>query len=494
MRRTPEMALLPEDKRASIAVDLGAESCRVSLLRWVGGRPAITLVHRFANAPREVDGGLHWDLAMIEAGLDRGLRQCAATATEGVRSIAVDGWAVDYVRVDAGGKALADPFCYRDERTIAAEGSLHCKISPERLRELTGVQLMRINTLYQLYADAMRELPDGSQWLNLPEYILSRWGGARVAELTNASHTQMVELYSRKWSREIFHATNFDLTGAATIVPPGTQIGRLSGPLAELSSFRDTVLIAPACHDTASAIAGIPAKGNDWAYISSGTWSLVGTLLEQPRNDAAAREDNFTNLSAIGGQICFHKNVNGMWLLRQCIAWWAEHGGVWTVAELTAAAETMPKPNGLLDVDDPDLLLAGRMPERINAQRTRDGLERLDESPENAPAFASLIFHSLAARYAKVLDRVAFHSGKKLKRLFVVGGASQNDFLNRLTEKATGLKVFRGSAESSTVGNFAVQLAVLQGRGDAVAGADAEQVSQWAALFVASMEQPATRK
>ncbi len=209
------MVLLPADTRASIAVDLGAESCRVSLLRWVAGKAVIKLVHRFANAPREVDGGLHWDLEMIEAGLDEGFVQCAAIATEGIRSIAVDGWAVDYVRVDAEGKALADPFCYRDERTIKAERALHRKIGPERLRELTGVQLIRINTLYQLFADQLQGLPEGRQWLNLPEYILSRWGGARVAEHTNATHTQMVELYQRQWCREIFHAAQLDLAACA---------------------------------------------------------------------------------------------------------------------------------------------------------------------------------------------------------------------------------------------------------------------------------------
>lgn len=487
------MASTPKDARALIAVDLGAESCRVSLLRWVAGKAVISLVHRFANVPREMDGALHWDFSMITAGLDEGLRRCAAIATEGVRSIAVDGWAVDYVRVGADGKALADPFCYRDERTIKAERSLHRKISPEKLRELTGIQLMRINTLYQLYADAMDGLPEGRQWLNLPEYVLSLWGGAPVAEHTNATHTQMVELYNRQWCREIFQAAQLDLTCAPKIVPPGTEIGRLRGPLAELPALRDTMLIAPACHDTASAIAGIPATGNDWAYISSGTWSLVGTLLEQPRNGAAAAEENFTNLGAVGGGICFHKNVNGMWLIRQCMDKWAVDGRAWTVPDLVAAAEKMAKPHGLLDVDDPDLLLAGRMPQRINAQRTRKGLERLDEGPDAAPAFASLIFHSLAARYAKVLDRVAFHSGKKLKRLFVVGGASQNDFLNRLTQETTGLELFRGSPESSTVGNFAVQMAVLEGSRDAVMGAYAEQVSRWAGLFVAALERGSTQ-
>jgi len=428
---------------------------------------------------------------MIEGGLDYGLRQCAAIAKEGIRSIAVDGWAVDYVRVDTDGRALTDPFCYRDERTIKAERSLHRKISPERLRELTGVQLIRINTLYQLFADELQGLPEGRQWLNLPEYILSRWGGARVAEHTNATHTQMVELYQRQWCREIFSAAQLDLAAAPKLVPPGTKIGRLSGPLAELPALSDTILIAPACHDTASAIAGIPATGNDWAYISSGTWSLVGTLLEQPRNGEAAAEENFTNLGAVGGQVCFHKNVNGMWLVRQCIEKWAADGRVWTVPELVAAAEKVPKPHGLLDVDDPDLLLAGRMPQRINAQRARKNFEVLDERPEHAPIFASLIFHSLASRYAKVLERVAFHSGKKVKRLFVVGGGSQNDYLNRLTKEATGLDLFRGSAESSTVGNFAVQLAVLEGSRDAVTGAYAEQVSRWAGLIVEAMERAA---
>jgi rhamnulokinase len=403
----------------------------------------------------------------------------------------VDGWAVDYVRVDADGRALADPFCYRDERTIEAECALHRKIGPERLRELTGVQLIRINTLYQMYADRLQGLPEGRQWLNLPEYVLSRWGGARVAEFTNATHTGMVELYRREWCGEIFSVAHLDLAAAAKLVPPGTEIGRLCGPLAELPALRDVVLIAPACHDTASAIAGIPATGNDWAYISSGTWSLVGTVLEEPRNGEAAAEENFTNLGAVGGRICFHKNVNGMWLVRQCMETWAAAGRIWTVPELVAAAETIETPHGLLDVDDPDLLLAGRMPERINAQRARKGFQALDERPANAPMFASLIFHSLAARYAKVLDRVTFHSGKKLKRLFVVGGASQNEYLNRLTREATGLELFRGAAESSTVGNFAVQMAVLEGSRDAVTGANAEEVSRWAGLFVAALEQTA---
>jgi rhamnulokinase len=405
---------------------------------------------------------------------------------EGIRSIAVDGWAVDYVRVDETGRTVADPFCYRDERTVEAERLLHERIGSERLRELTGVQLLRINTLYQLYADRLLGVAE-RPWLNLPEYVLSRLGGARVAEYTNATHTQMIDLHGREWSGEIFNAAQLNVACAAEIVSPGSVIGRLSGPLAELAAFRDTVLIAPACHDTASAIAGIPETGDDWAYISSGTWSLVGALLQQPRNEPAAAAENFTNLGAIGGRICFHKNVNGMWLIRQSIDAWAEAGRVWTIPELVAAAEAIEKPDGLIEVDEADLLLAGKMPQRINAQRVRKGFEPLDEEIGNAPAFASLIFHSLAARYAEVLGRVAFHTGKKLKRVVVVGGGSRNKFLNRLTQEATGLEVVQGAAESSTVGNFAVQMAVLEGSRDVVTGACATEVSRWARVLVEAM-------
>jgi rhamnulokinase len=487
-KSSPGRPLEPNDRRASIAVDLGAESCRVSLLRWTDGRPSIELVHRFPNNPREVDGGLRWDLKCILSGIEEGMRKCAQTATEGIRSVAVDGWAVDYVRVDAGGVPLADPFCYRDQRTVKAERSAHRKCSQERMRELTGIQILPLNTVYQLHADELAGLPEGQQWLNLPEYLLSHWGGARVAEYTNATHTQLVELYKKQWCREIFQALRLDLASAPKIVPPGTDVGKLTGPLAELPAFVDTTLIAPACHDTASAIAGIPAVGNDWAYISSGTWSLVGTLIEQPRNGTAAASDNFTNLGAVGDRICFHKNVNGMWLIRQCTDQWALDGRPWPVADLVAASELVPCPEGLLEVDDPDLLLPGRMPQRINAQRVKRGQQPLDESPDNAPAFASLIFHSLAARYAKVLDRVASLTGKRLKRLFIVGGANQNTFLNRLTQEATGLEVFRGSPESSTVGNFAVQLATLEGSRDAVTGAYAEPVARWAGLFIEALD------
>lgn len=465
------LALLePTDRRALVAIDLGAESCRVSLLRWseglrgLAGGPRIQLVHRFANHAAERPDGLRWDLGHILDGLHAGLRQCAEIAAEGIRSIAVDGWAVDYVRLNTSGMAIADPFCYRDKRTIAAEPALHQRLPAERMREITGVQLLRINSVYQMFADDVEDKK--RRWLNLPEYVLHRLGGDAVSERTNATHTQMVGL-DGEWSSEIFEALGQSPADAPPIVPSGTDIGKLQGELAILPAFENTRLIAPACHDTASAIAAIPDPGDDWAYISSGTWSLVGTQLNAPVNSIAAREESFTNLGGVDGTVCFHKNVNGMWLLRQCLESWSERGTILDLPELIEASEKFGPREYVLDVDDPDLILPGHMQERINAQLRRRGLVELSAEAKDAAEMASFLFHSLAARYAHVLHRAAEITGKRFRRLYIMGGGSQNEFLNRLTAKATGIEVRRAGTECSTLGNFAVQLATLEKTGEA---------------------------
>jgi len=447
---------VPNDRRALVAIDLGAESCRVSLLRWLPDGPSIHTVHRFPNFAVERDGELRWPLQRILEGLQDGLRSCGAIASEGIRSIAVDGWAVDYVRLDAAGNAVGDPFCYRDSRTLVAEAAVHENISAARMREITGVQVQRINTVYQLHSDKaeLAKLP----WLNLPEYVLY-WLGARpVAELTNATHSQFVDL-DGNWSSEIFAALGHSIELAPTIVPPGTEVGQLQGELAALPPFADTRLIAPCCHDTASAIAGIPESGDDWAYISSGTWSLVGMLLDAPETSVRAAELNFTNLAAAGGKVCFHKGVNGLWLLRQCMDEWRRAGVDLELSELLSAAETVEARSFVLEVDDPELLGQGEMPARINKQLRLRGLPELDPSPGGAAAMVSLILHSLASRYAEILKRLEELTGRQLTRIHIVGGGGQNRFLNRLVAEATGLSVAVGSTESSTIGNFAVQLA-----------------------------------
>lgn len=459
------------------AIDLGAESCRVSLLRWADGHPHVRMVHRFANGPVQQGEALHWDLEAIRAGVEEGLRRAAALAPEGIASIAADGWAVDYVRLTPDGRAMGDPFCYRDQRTIAAEEAVHRIIPDEELFTRNGLQPLRINTVYQLYDDGLAGIPALTPWVNLPEYVLYRLGGRRVAEYTNATHTGLVDVHTRAWCPEIFQTLGLEISAAPELVAAGTDIGALRGPLAALQAFQHTRLIAPACHDTASAIAGIAAADEDWAYISSGTWSLVGTVLARPCTAAEAYRKRFTNFGGAGGRICFHRNVNGMWLLRQCMESWAAQGRSWSVSELIAAAEAFPIHDGLLDVDDPDLLLPREMPARINRQRQARGLVPIPETPERAPQLASLIFHSLAARYAEVLNDLRKITRKPLKSLYIVGGGSRNAMLNRLTAQATGIEVHCCHVESSTIGNFAIQLAALRsGR----SGPSAEEIARCA--------------
>jgi rhamnulokinase len=462
----------PADRRAMIAIDLGAESCRVSLLRWRDGQPQIELVHRHANGPVSLHGELRWDLKQITQQVDIGLRKSAEIASEGVRSIAVDGWAVDYVRLNQPGEPIADPFCYRDERNIRAQAEVFKLISPQRLWSITGIGMSRINTLYQLFADA-GELHD-KPWLTLPEYMLHRLGGRAVAEYTNATHTQLVDAEKRAWSPEIFAATGLLQAAAPPLVLPGTIVGTLTGAHLDMRALEGADLIAPACHDTASAIASIPDSGDDWVYISSGTWSLVGTLLQEPIIGEQSEAFDFNNMGAAGGRICFHKGVNAMWLLRQCITEWAPEID-WTVPELIQAAEHLPPPAYLLDVDDPDLLLPGEMPSRINRQLTQRGLQKFEEGAEAAPQMVNLILHSLAGKYGEVVSNLARITGKKFKRIYIVGGGSRNSLLNRLTANATGLEVRCGAVESSTVGNFAIQLAAQE-----KTGADAAAMAHWA--------------
>src|SRR5437762_80929 len=466
-------------KRAAlVAVDLGAQSCRVSLLRWQQGQPQIQVMHRFPNGPIATQDGLRWDIGRIFDGVKDGLRLCADAAPEGIASVGVDGWAVDYVRLDESGEALADPFCHRDERTQGAEKKVHEIISPSRLYSLTGIQLLGLNTLYQLYADKLAGGRPGTCWLNLPEYVTYRLGGHRVAEYTNATHTQLVRLGGQEWCEEIFESLGLDISAAPKIVPTGSIVGSIGGDLAKLTALGGTRLIVPACHDTASAIAAIPARGEDWAFISSGTWSLVGTVLDSPCVTEEARELNFTNLGGVGGTTCFLKNVNGMWLLRQCMDEWEGLGQHWTLQDLLRQCALLPQPQSSIDVDDPELVLPGKILGKINAQANRAGHESFLPDSRGIPLLANTIFHSLARRYAQVLSAVTEITGKKLKRLFIVGGGSKNAFLNRLTAEYSGLEVIPGSSESTTVGNFAIQMATLANDGSSSHNVTAANVAE----------------
>ena len=469
---------------ARVAIDLGAESCRVSLLRWEGGKPSIEVIHRIANGPVHRGASLHWPLDAILAGLEDGLRKAAQAAPEGIASIGVDSWGVDYVRLAADGQPLGEPFCYRDERTVATKDAADALIAPFELYQRTGAFPLRINTVYQLLADPAAGIDAHAPWIMMPEFVLYWLGGRRVSEYTHATHTGLVDLKTGKWSEEIFDELGLVLDAAPPIVRAGTVVGRVKGPLAQLDAFKETELIVPACHDTASAIAGIPRELSTAAYISSGTWSLVGTLTAEPVTTRAAFDAGYTNLGAATGELMFHSLVNSMWVMKQCMDAWAAQGRSWKIEDIVEKAAACDAPAGLLDMDAETLMLDTEMPQRINKELARLGFEPIADVAGSEPVFARLIFESLSARYASALASLEKMLGRRLTAIHMLGGANRNKLLVRLTEERTGLPVEIGETESSTIGSLAVQLAASEAGGQAGGKAvEPEAVRKWARVL-----------
>jgi rhamnulokinase len=464
---------------ARVAIDLGAESCRVSLLRWNGDKPAIEVIHRIPNGPVHRGDSLHWPIESILAGLEEGLRKAAAAAPEGIASIAVDSWSVDYMRLAPDGSLLRAPFCYRDERTIASKEAADAIIPPLHLFERTGTLPHRINTVYQLLADPAAGIDPGAPWVMFPEYVLYWLSGRRVGEYTNATHTGLVNLKTGNWDAEVFQQLGLSIEAAPPLVSTGTILGPLKGPLTALDAFKQTRIIAPATHDTAAAIAGIPSEMITTAYISSGTWSLVGAVTAVPVTTQNALDAGHTNIGAAAGNLLFHSLINSMWVLKQCMDGWATEGRAWHIEELVQEA-AVRSTSGVLDMDAEALMLDSEMPRRINGELARLGFDAIPDVAGNEPVFARMIFESLAVRYAAALANLEKMLDRRLERIHMIGGATRNKLLVSLTEQRTGLPVEIGQGESSTVGNLAVQLAASEASGAKVTP---EAIRRWAKVL-----------
>ena len=465
---------------ARVAIDLGAESCRVSLLRWVDGKPAVDVIHRIPNGPKHRGDTLYWPLKQMLAGLEEGLRKAAAAAPEGIASIGVDSWSVDYVRLAPDGSMLCEPFCYRDERTVKSKQAAEAIISPFDIYQRTGAYPLNLNTVYQLMADPAAGIDKRASWVMFPEYILYWLSGRRVGEYTNSTHTGLVNLKTGTWDAELFEMLGLAVEAAPPLAPTGTVLGPITGPLAALDAFRSTQIIAPATHDTASAIAGIAKDLSSAAYISSGTWSLVGTVTQTPVTTRHAFDAGYTNIGAAGGGLLFHSLINSMWVLKQCMDGWAAEGRPWPIEKIVQEAAACKAPTGVLDMDAPTLMLDSGMPERINKELVRMGFDAIPDVAGNEPLFARTIFESLALRYASALANLEKMLGRKLDRIHMIGGATRNKLLIELTEKQTGLKVEIGETESSTVGSLAIQLAASEAAGERVTP---EAIRKWAKVL-----------
>lgn len=432
------------------AVDLGASSGRV----MVGSVGADTLelraAARFPNRPLRLPSGLHWDVTRLYSEVLDGLREAAAGTD--LASIGIDTWAVDYGLL-AGERLLGLPFHYRDEtRNECGPSAVHALADPEELYARTGLQFLPFNTLYQLAVDGCLDLAD--QMLLMPDLLAFWLTGRRVAERTNASTTGLLAVRTRGWDKELAGRLGIPPRLLPELVDPGTQIGVLLPHVAEQVGT-DVPVLAVGSHDTASAVVGVPMLTDDAAYISLGTWALVGLELDGPVVTEAARSANFTNEGGVDGTVRFLTNVMGTWVLSETLRTWERHGGpgpgdLRTLLE-AAARETGPVP--VFDVQDPRFVTQGDMAARVRAWFA----EHDQPAPRGWAAMVRCIVESLAVAYARALEHAATLAGRKIGVVHVVGGGARNALLCQALANRSGLPVAAGPDEATALGNVMVQ-------------------------------------
>ena len=434
------------------AVDLGATSGRVIRAEVSPDGVVLREVHRFANEAAYDGGALRWDVSALFAEVLTGLR---AAADEGdLDGIGIDSWAVDYGLLDSDGQLLAEPVAYRDERTAPVIEAVHAQVSPERLYAISGMQHLPFNTIYQLAAERRGPLWDrAARALLLPD-LLGYWlTGNQVAELTNASTTALLDQRTRTWSDQLRAAVGVPADLLAPVVDPGTPIGTLTEETQAETGLGPVTVYAVGSHDTASAVLAVPAEAEDFAYISSGTWSLVGVELTDPVLTEASRTANFTNELGVDARVRYLRNVMGLWVLSECQRTWAEAGSEVDLAELLAEAAALPARRTVVDVDHPDFMPPGDMPARLRAHARATG----QVEPDTPAEFARCVIDSLALAYRRAIGDAVRLSGKQVSVVHVVGGGSQNELLCQATADATGLPVVAGPAEGTALGNALVQ-------------------------------------
>jgi rhamnulokinase len=452
-----------------IAIDLGAGSGRVFLAGLDESELLLQQIRRFHYPPSRSAGHLRWDLERILAEIEQGLREAAARARElgrEIQSIGVDSWGVDYGLIDTEGHLVELPVCYRDERTHGVMEEVFARVPREEIFRRTGIQVLQFNTLFQLYAHAGEGIPVNAQRLLLmPDLINFFLTGRRVSECTNASTTQMLNARTREWDGELLAALSLPRQLLPEIVSSGAEVGPLRPELADELGMSAARVVAPATHDTGSAVAGAPIE-TGLAYISSGTWSLVGVERDEVLiNDDVARH-NFTNEGGAFGTIRFLKNVIGLWILEGCRKEWQQRGVAVDYDVLLRDVAAIGNPGALIFPDDERFLNPPSMLEAIAMQ-----LNETDQTTPSEPAaIARVILDSLAIRYASVLRTIESLTNQAIKGVRIIGGGSQNAYLNQATANATGWPVLAGPVEATVIGNVVVQ-AIANGRFSSLADA-----------------------
>jgi rhamnulokinase len=434
------------------AVDLGAQSGRVALGRFDGERLVMSETHRFPNGPIEAGGGLAWDAARIFDGVLDGLGRAAGRA-DAIDSIGVDAWGVDFGLLDGAGRLVRNPVHYRDARRARAFAAVLERVPAREVYERTGIQLMPINTLFELAGMVAEEDPAlgaAQTLLLIPDLVHHLLAGARTTEFTNATTTQCLAVRDGGWARDLLEGLGIPIGLFPEVVPPGTVLGPVLPEVARRTGLGAARVVAVATHDTASAVAAVPFRAPGSAYISAGTWSLVGLELAEARVDDATFAANLTNEGGIAGTFRLLKNVTGLWLLHECRRAWEREGLRLDYEALVAMADEASPLRSLIDPDDPRFARPGDMPARIREFCAETG----QEAPETPAEVVRTVLESLALAHGQTVAVLREATGAEPAEIHVVGGGARNERLCRWTADAARMPVLAGPEEATLVGNM----------------------------------------
>lgn len=444
------------DNNKFLAIDFGAESGRTIVGTLNRHKIKLEEIHRFPNKIVNIHGSLHWDILYLFEEMILGIKKAVQKGHNDIKSIAVDTWGVDFGFITKDNQLLGNPFAYRDSRTNGMLEEAFKLMPMKEIYKLTGNQFMQINSVFQLlsmiksksslikYADSVLFMPD------LFNYLLT---GVKKSEYTIASTSQLLNAKTKKWEEKIFNHLNIPKKIMTDIVMPGNKIGSLHASVINSTGLKNINVIAVGSHDTASAVVAVPKLSNNCAYISSGTWSLIGIETEKPIINKKSLYYNFTNEGGVGGKIRFLRNVMGMWIVQRLKKEWDQEGQLYSYENLNKLAEKATSFKCVIDVDDSSFLNPTSMTDAINkyCEKTNQII------PKTKGEYIRSVLESLAFKYRMIVDIISKLSDRKIEIINIVGGGSQNKLLNQFTADSTGLKVFAGPIEATAFGNIIVQ-------------------------------------
>ncbi len=439
-----------------LAFDFGAESGRGILGLLSNGRLDLEIIHRFNNPQIKIFSNIYWDILYLFNELKKTLIMAAKRERAPLSGIGVDTWGVDFGLLDKNDRLLGFPFSYRDSRTDGIMEKTFKIISKEKIYESTGIQFMQLNTIFQLMSmvDSRDPLLNNAKTLLfMPDLFNFLMTGEKFSEYTIASTSQLLNARNRSWEKNIFDALNIPSIIMAPIVKPGTIVGKLVSEIVEETGITPVDVIAPACHDTASAVAAIPVQSENWIYISSGTWSLIGVETKEPIINSLSLKNNFTNEGGVNDSIRLLRNTMGLWLLQQCRKKWKLDGKNFDYSELVKMAHNAPSFKCIIDPDDSSFLNPSDMPKAIVEFCRRTG----QDTPERIGEFVRCILESLALKYRYIIEKLCAILPKTIDTIHIVGGGSQNEMLNQFTSNASGIPVIAGPSEATAAGNILIQ-------------------------------------